>query len=99
MQNTSDSRPDPDVLLAQLQAQEQRALRGHLRVYFGASAGVGKTYAMLAAARKLQSQDPPLPLLVGVIETHGRSETAAMVEGLPLLPLKAVEYRGKTISE
>src|SRR5471032_1549752 len=92
-------RPDPDALLAQVQAQERKAARGKLRIYFGASAGVGKTYAMLAAARKLQSQDPPLPLLVGVIETHGRSETAAMVEGLPLLPLKAVEYRGKTISE
>ena len=96
---TDSQRPDPDTLLAQVQAQERKAARGKLRIYFGASAGVGKTYAMLAAARKLQSQNPPLPLLVGVIETHGRSETAAMVEGLPLLPLKAVEYRGKTIAE
>ena len=48
-------RPDPDALLAQVQAQERKAARGKLRIYFGASAGVGKTYAMLAAARKLQA--------------------------------------------
>ena len=52
---TDNQRPDPDALLAQVQAQERRAARGKLRIYFGASAGVGKTYAMLAAARKLQA--------------------------------------------
>jgi len=100
----SDSqRPDPDALLAQVQAQERKAARGKLRIYFGASAGVGKTYAMLAAARKLVAGAPSTadapPLLVGVVETHGRSETAAMLDGLPVLPLRAVEYRGKTIAE
>jgi len=103
----SDSqRPDPDALLAQVQAQERKAARGKLRIYFGASAGVGKTYAMLAAARKVLAAAPVPPppgarptLLVGVIETHGRSETAAMLEGLPVLPLRAVEYRGKSIAE
>ncbi|NRR33218.1 two-component system sensor histidine kinase KdbD [Oxalobacteraceae bacterium] len=94
--NDSD-RPDPDALLAQVQAMERKAARGKLRIYFGASAGVGKTYAMLAAARKLQADGQPP--LVGVIETHGRSETAAMLAGLDVLPLKQVEYRGKKIAE
>ncbi|KQZ42525.1 two-component system sensor histidine kinase KdpD [Duganella sp. Root1480D1] len=92
-----DDRPDPDALLAQMQEQERKAARGKLRIYFGASAGVGKTYAMLSAARKLQAAGQQV--LVGVIETHGRSETAALVEGLPLLPLRAVAYRGKTLNE
>ncbi|WP_374581440.1 two-component system sensor histidine kinase KdpD [Pseudoduganella sp.] len=92
-----DERPDPDALLAYVQAQERKAARGKLRIYFGASAGVGKTYAMLAAARKLQAAGQQV--LVGVVETHGRSETAAMAEGLPVLPLRAVAYRGKTLHE
>ncbi len=90
-------RPDPDALLAQVQAQEQKAARGRLRIYFGASAGVGKTYAMLAAARKLLADGQDL--LVGVVETHGRQDTAAQLDGLPVLPLKAIEYRGKTLYE
>lgn len=90
-------RPDPDALLAQVQAQEKRATRGKLRIYFGASAGVGKTYAMLNAARKLMAEGQTV--LVGVVETHGRAETAAVLEGLDVLPLKEVDYRGKTIAE
>ncbi|WP_028104515.1 two-component system sensor histidine kinase KdpD [Pseudoduganella violaceinigra] len=92
-----DDRPDPDALLAQMQAQERKAARGKLRIYFGASAGVGKTYAMLSAARKLQAAGRQV--LVGVIETHGRSETAALLEGLDVLPLKQIAYRGKTLAE
>src|ERR1700752_5114321 len=94
--NDSD-RPDPDALLAQVQAQERRATRGRLRIYFGASAGVGKTYAMLGAARKWQAEGRQG--LVGGFEPRGRSETAAQLEGLEVLPLKQVEYRGKTIAE
>nr|WP_315398720.1 DUF4118 domain-containing protein [uncultured Duganella sp.] len=90
-------RPDPDALLAQVQAQERRAARGKLRIYFGASAGVGKTYAMLAAARKLSADGREV--LVGVVETHGRGETAAMLAGLDVLPLKRIDHRGKTITE
>jgi len=93
----NDQRPDPDTLLAKVQAQEKHAARGRLRIYFGASAGVGKTYAMLAAARKLQAEGKQI--LVGVVETHGRSETAAQLENLPLLPPHAVEYRGKVLTE
>lgn len=91
------NRPDPDALLAQVQAQERKAARGKLRIYFGASAGVGKTYAMLAAARKLQSEGHAVQ--VGVIETHGRKETAALLDGLDVLPLKTIVHRGKTIDE
>lgn len=90
-------RPDPDALLAQVQSQERKDARGKLRIYFGASAGVGKTYAMLAAARKLHAEGRPL--LVGVLETHGRAETAALLEGLDTLPQKQIAYRGKTLSE
>ena len=92
-----DGRPDPDALLAQMREQEQAASRGRLRIYFGSSAGVGKTYAMLLAARKLQAEG--LDVLAGLVVTHGRSETAALLEGLPALPLKAIDYRGKTLHE
>jgi two-component system sensor histidine kinase KdpD len=95
--SSESQRPDPDALLAQVQAQERRAARGKLRIYFGASAGVGKTYAMLAAARKLQSEGQTLQ--VGVIETHGRKETAALLDGLDVLPLKTIVHRGKSIAE
>ena len=90
-------RPDPDALLAQVQAQDIRAARGKLRVYFGASAGVGKTYAMLAAARKLHAEGHEV--IAGIIETHGRSETASLLKGLEALPLKTLDYRGKAITE
>lgn len=90
-------RPDPDALLAQVQAQERRAARGKLRIYFGASAGVGKTCAMLAAARKLHEAGHAV--LVGVVETHGRADTAAMLAGLPRLAPRAVAHRGKQLTE
>ncbi len=93
----NDQRPDPDALLAKVQAQEKHAARGRLRIYFGASAGVGKTYAMLSAARKLQAEGKRV--LVGVVETHGRSETAAQLEGLSMLAPHAIEYRGKALTE
>lgn len=94
---TDYQRPDPDALLARVQAQERRAARGKLRIYFGASAGVGKTYAMLVAARKLKADGRDV--IVGIVETHGRSETASLLEGLDVLPLKTIDYRGKTITE
>lgn len=93
----TNQRPDPDVLLAHVQAQERRATRGKLRIYFGASAGVGKTYAMLSAAHKLLKNGEQV--LVGVVETHGRDETAALLDGLEVLPLKAINYRDKILQE
>jgi len=91
-----EARRDPDALLAQVQEQERRAARGRLRIYFGASAGVGKTYAMLSAARQLAASRQ---VLVGVAETHGRFETEALLEGLELLPRRRIEYRGKVLAE
>jgi two-component system sensor histidine kinase KdpD len=92
-----EQRPDPDQLLAKVNQEEIRARRGKLRIYFGSSAGVGKTYAMLAAARKLHADGRDV--LVGVIETHGRAETAALLEGLTILPPRLIPYRGKALSE
>jgi two-component system sensor histidine kinase KdpD len=94
-------RPDPDALLAQLREGELRegleGGRGRLRIYFGASAGVGKTYAMLGAAqRELKAGRD---VLVGVLETHGRSETAGLLAGLPQLPLREMPYRGHSLKE
>ncbi|MEA3173921.1 MAG: two-component system, OmpR family, sensor histidine kinase KdpD, partial [Gammaproteobacteria bacterium] len=97
MPTTTSERPDPDLLLAEVQRREQQALRGKLRIYFGSSAGVGKTYAMLMAARKAVADGRNV--LVGVVETHGRAETAAMVEGLEVLPRMAVAYRDQLLTE
>jgi two-component system sensor histidine kinase KdpD len=97
MASSTDQRPDPDQLLAKVKQQELKARRGKLRIYFGSSAGVGKTYAMLVAARKLLSEGRSV--LVGVVETHGRAETAALLEGLEVLPPKAIVYRGKALVE
>ena len=97
MGTSTDQRPDPDLLLAKVKRQELEARRGKLRIYFGSSAGVGKTYAMLVAARKLASEGRVV--LVGVVETHGRAETAALLEGLEVLPPKSIEYRGRTLFE
>ena len=91
------NRPNPDQLLAQMQAEDARARRGRLRVYFGASAGVGKTYAMLSAAQR--ERKAGREVLVGVVETHGRSETAALLEGLEQLPLLPMGYRGRVLHE
>jgi two-component system sensor histidine kinase KdpD len=94
---TEDQRPDPDALLAQIRQDEQRQGRGRLRIYFGSSAGVGKTCAMLLAARKLHAEG--VDVLAGVVETHGRGETAALLEGLPVLPPAEVAYRGRRLAE
>ena len=92
-----EQRPDPDLLLAKVNRQEAEARRGKLRIYFGSSAGVGKTYAMLVAARKLKGEGRDI--IIGVVETHGRSETAALLADLEILPPKAMSYRGKDLGE
>ncbi|OUL99213.1 DUF4118 domain-containing protein [Variovorax sp. JS1663] len=91
------ARPDPDALLAELRAQDERARRGKLRIYFGASAGVGKTWAMLSAAQRERAAGRDV--VIGVVETHGRSETAALLAGLESLPLRELPYRGRTLAE
>lgn len=97
MFQNAPQRPDPDALLAQMRAQERSAARGRLRIYFGASAGVGKTCAMLQEAHRLKEEGRQP--LVGVVETHGRQETARLLEGLETLPPRQVEHRGVRIGE
>ncbi|KVQ60592.1 sensor histidine kinase [Burkholderia territorii] len=91
------NRPDPDQLLDKLQRDEEKQRRGQLKIFFGASAGVGKTYAMLQAAR--QRRQEGVDVVVGIVETHGRNETAALLDGLDVLPLARIDYRGRTLSE
>ncbi|MCU0973773.1 MAG: DUF4118 domain-containing protein, partial [Burkholderiales bacterium] len=93
----ADARPDPDKLLERLQFEQARATQGKLHIFFGASAGVGKTFAMLNSARAAQSAGTDV--VVGVVETHGRAETAALLEGLEVLPRKVIEYRGARLEE
>ncbi|HTV49965.1 MAG TPA: sensor histidine kinase KdpD [Steroidobacteraceae bacterium] len=88
----AELRPDPDQLLAHVQAEEARAGRGRLRIFFGASAGVGKTYSMLEAARAAKASG--VDVVIGYIEPHGRIETERLMEGLEKLPALEVGYRG-----
>lgn len=92
-----ESRPDPDALLAALAREEARAKRGRLKVFFGMCPGVGKTFAMLRAAQ--QELLERVDVVVGVVETHGRRETEALLTGLPVLPRKTIEHRGITLGE
>ncbi len=94
---TTSSRPDPDALLASLQREEARAARGRLKIFFGMCPGVGKTYAMLSAAR--QEQKEGVDLVVGVVETHRRVETEALLEGLTVIPRRVIEYKGIQLTE
>jgi len=95
--NNEVSRPDPDALLARLELESLQKQRGKLKIFFGASPGVGKTYAMLGAARALQAQG--VDVVIGVVETHGRSETGEMVRGLELIAQKRIEYKGHQLLE
>jgi two-component system sensor histidine kinase KdpD len=92
-----ESRPDPDALLASLQREEARARRGRLKVFFGMCPGVGKTFAMLRGAHEEHRDGGDV--LVGVVETHGRVETEALLAGLTVLPRRKIEYRGTQLTE
>ncbi|HPN01914.1 MAG TPA: DUF4118 domain-containing protein, partial [Methylotenera sp.] len=92
-----DTRPDPDQLLDKINKEAEKQKRGRLKIFFGACAGVGKTFAMLAAARSLRLQG--VDVVIGIVETHGRSETESQISGLEVLPLKKLEYRGRDLSE
>jgi two-component system sensor histidine kinase KdpD len=91
------TRPDPDALLARVQREEAKAKRGKLTVFFGATAGVGKTYAMLEAARAQKAKG--VDVVVGYVEPHGRAETEALLEGLERLPFLEVSYRARTLRD
>jgi two-component system sensor histidine kinase KdpD len=93
----NSERPDPDQLLARVEREKAKARRGRLKIFFGAAAGVGKTYAMLLAARERRAEN--IDIIVGLVETHGRKETASLLEGLEVLPPKQIDYRGTTLRE
>src|SRR5512144_2925985 len=97
MSARDDGRPDPDALLAQLKAEEARGNRARFKIYFGAAPGVGKTYAMLEAAD--HAKQDGVDIVVGAAETHGRSETAALLEGLEIMPRRTIDYRGVKLEE
>lgn len=90
-------RPDPEQLLDKIRQDAAREQRGRLKIFFGASAGVGKTYAMLSSGHTLKQQG--VDVVVGVVETHGRGDTMRILEGLEILPRKQVAYRGHTLPE
>ena len=93
----ADQRPDPDSLLERVQRAEAKRRRGRLKIFFGASAGVGKTFGMLLAARERRAEG--LDVVAGYVETHKRAETEQLLEGLEMLPPRLVEYRDTQLRE
>ena len=90
------SRPDPDELLARVKSEEEEKKRGKLKIFLGYAAGVGKTYAMLESARQRMNE---VDVVVGLVETHGRAETEALLDGLEIIPRRRLDYRGVTLTE
>ncbi len=91
------TRPDPNTLLAQVQAEETGQARGKLKIFLGYAAGVGKTFAMLEAAHQRQAEG--VDVVVGYIETHGRAETEALLAGLEVIPRQQISYGGALLPE
>lgn len=87
------NRPSPDALLE----HAEREGRGRLRIFLGAAPGVGKTYEMLMAGRARRADGTDV--VIGIVETHGRKETQALVDGYEVIPRRLVEYRGQTLDE
>ncbi len=90
-------RPDPDQLLARVERDAAKAKRGRLKIFFGAAAGVGKTFAMLLAAKERRSEN--LDVVIGIVETHGRKETKALLDGLEVIPPRKIDYKGTVLYE
>ncbi len=90
-------RPNPDLLLAQIQKEEKRNMEGKLKIFFGSAPGVGKTYAMLKAARQKSLEG--IDVVAGLIETHGRSETALLLEDMEIIKPSSIHYKGTTLLE
>src|SRR5215469_3555239 len=94
-QRSDERRPSPEALLEAARREERRV--GKLKIFVGAAPGVGKTYEMLqqARARKRDGYD----IVIGVVETHGRAETQALVDGLEVIPRVRREYKGQWLEE
>ena len=93
----TEQRPDPDELLARVQAETARQGQGKLKIFLGAAAGVGKTYAMLETAQERKAVG--VDVVVGWVDTHGRAETEALLQGLEVLPRRSIPYRGVSVPE
>src|SRR5512139_4063804 len=93
----SDERPNPDALLNAIEREEAALKRGRLKVFLGMCPGVGKTYAMLEAAQRELAAGRDV--VIGYVETHGRKETDALTERLPVIPRLKLEYRGLVLTE
>ena len=91
----SDQRPSPEALLEAARREDRQS--GRLKIFVGAAPGVGKTYAMLEAARAKRKDG--VDVVVGVVETHGRKETQALLDGLEIVPRRRIEYRGQWLEE
>jgi two-component system, OmpR family, sensor histidine kinase KdpD len=94
---SSEPRRDPQEFLRRAKEEEARRSRGKLKVFFGSAAGVGKTYAMLEAAR--EQREAGVDVVIGVAETHKRPETEELLEGFDILPPRFVEYHGTVLKE
>ncbi|MEO8139589.1 MAG: sensor histidine kinase KdpD [Gemmatimonadota bacterium] len=92
-----EPRKSPEELLARIREEEARAGRGGLKIFFGANPGVGKTFAMLEEARARRTEG--VDVAIGVVETHGRADTAALLTDLEVIPRREYAYRGVTLSE
>ena len=90
-----DQRPSPEALLEAARREAEGV--GKLKIFVGAAPGVGKTYEMLQSARAKEKEG--VDLVVGVVETHGRKETQALLDGLEVIPRKHIDYRGQTLDE
>ncbi|MBX6754161.1 MAG: universal stress protein [Thermorudis peleae] len=93
----ASNRPDPDALLAQLRREPGSGARGFHRIYLGMAPGVGKTYAALQELHRLREQG--IDVAIAFVETYGRPKTAALLEGLPIIPRKRCQYRGVIVEE
>ena len=91
--DNTERRPSPDALLR----EAQQAEHGRLKIFLGAAPGVGKTYEMLTAARAKKAEGADV--VIGVVETHGRKETEALLQGLEIIPRRIIDYKGHTLAE
>src|ERR1700735_3986663 len=89
----TDRRPSPEALLREV----EKSQRGRLKIFLGAAPGVGKTYEMLSAAQTRRREK--VDVVIGVVETHGRTETEALTADLETIPRRAIDYRGRTLTE
>ena len=92
-----DDKPDPDELLKAIKKEEEQRTLGRLKIFFGMSAGVGKTYAMLQEGQRLLKEG--VNVVVGTVETHGRQETEELLKGLPIIPEKWIKYKDIAFEE